>query len=108
MEGMIEVSYIVLCANDTHVRIALSDVISNEKVERAIKGEFAKGVRSISLSSEGDAEIIVKTDKTVYTFKAPKNDFADLVELAEEDARKNRYFKKGCEGVELVNMVTVD
>jgi len=108
MEGMIEVSYIVLCANDTQVRIALSDVISNEKVERAIKGEFAKGIRNISLSSEGDAEIIVKTDKEIYTFRADKNDFADLVELAEEDGRKNKYIKKGCEGVELVNIVTVD
>ena len=108
MEGMIEVSYIVLCANDAHIRVALSDLISNEKVERAIKGEFAKGIRNISLSSEGDAEVIIKTDKEVYTFKADKNDFADLVELAEEDARKNKYIKKGCEGVELVNIVTVD
>ena len=108
VEGMIEVSYIVLCTNDTNLTIALKDILANEKVERAIKGEFAKGIRNISLSRSGDAEIHIKTDKEVHTFRASKNDFADLVELAEEDARKNKRIKKGCEGVELVNIVTVD
>ena len=108
MEGMIEVSYIVLCTNDTNITVPLSDIIANEKIERAIKGEFAKGIRNISLSFEGGVDIAIKTDKEIRTFKASKNDFADLVELAEEDARKNKYIKKGCEGVELVNIVTVD
>lgn len=35
MEGMIEVSYIVLCANDTNVAVPLSVMIENEKVARA-------------------------------------------------------------------------
>lgn len=108
VEGMIEVSYIVLCANDVNQTVALHDVIANERVERAIKGEFAKGLRTISLSFSGEAEVFIKTDKTVYTFQAGKNDFADLVELAEEHARKNKHIKKGCEGVELVNIVTID
>ena len=108
MEGMIEVSYIVLCANDTNIKVPLSEIIANEKIERAIKGEFAKGIRNLSLSFDGAVDIVIKTDKEIHTFKASKNDFADLVELAEEDARKNKYIKKGCEGVELVDIVTVD
>ncbi len=108
MEGMIEVSYIVLCANDTNMRVPLRDIIANEKIERAIKGEFAKGIRNISLSFEGSVDIAIKTDKEIHTFQTSKNDFADLVELSEEHARKNKLIKKGCEGVELVNIVTVD
>jgi len=105
---MIEVSYIVLCANDTNKTVSLREAIADEKIERAIKAEFAKGIRNISLHISGEAEILIKTDKEIYTFKASKNDFADLVELAEEDARKNKRIKKGCEGVELVNIVTID
>ncbi len=108
MEGHIEVSYIVICNKDTNKTITLQEILANEKVERAIKSEFAKGLRNISLSFEDDAQIHIKTNKEVYTFKASKNDFADLVELAEEDARKNKRIKKGCEGVELVDIVTVD
>ncbi len=108
MEGMIEVSYIVLCGNDTNVVVSLAKLLENEKIARAIRGEFAKGIRNLSLASAGDAEIYIKTTKEIHTFQASKNDFADLVELAEEHARKHKRIKKGCEGVELVNMVTVD
>jgi len=108
VEGMIEASYIVLCANDVSETIALSDIIANEKVARAIKGEFAKGLRNISLGMAEETEVYIKTNKEIYTFQASKNDFADLVELAEENARKNKRIKKGCEGVELVNIVTLD
>ena len=108
MEGMIEVSYIVLCDNDTNRTVALSDILANEKIERAIKSEFAKGIRNISLSLSQPADILIKTDKEIHTFQASKNDYADLLELAEEDARRNKRIKKGCEGIELVDIVTVD
>lgn len=108
MEGTMEVSYIVLCANDTQVSVTLDDLLANEKVARTLRGEFAKGIRNLMLESQGDAQVLIKTAKEIHTFTAAKNDFADLVELAEEDARKNKYLKKGCEGVELVDIVTVD
>ncbi len=108
MDGHIEVSYIVICDKDTNKTILLSEIIANEKIVRAIKSEFAKGLRNISLSISDDTDVFIKTDKDVYKFRAEKNDFADLVELAEEDARKNKRIKKGCEGVELVDIVTVD
>jgi len=108
MEGTMEISYVVLCANDTQLSVSLDDLLANEKVARTIRGEFAKGIRNLTIQPQGDARIQIKTAKTIHTFTAAKNDFADLVELAEEDARKNKYLKKGCEGVELVDIVTVD
>ena len=48
----------------------------------------------------------IKTQKEVHTFMTSKNDFADLLELAEEDARSNKYLKKECDGVELVDIET--
>ncbi len=108
MEGMIEVSYVVLCENDVNRSIPLGELIANEKIERAIKAEFAKGMRNLTLSADAEAKVQIKTAKETHAFRASKNDFADLVELAEEHARKNKHIKKGCEGVELVDIVTVD
>ncbi|MCF6207427.1 MAG: hypothetical protein L3J47_11140 [Sulfurovum sp.] len=109
MEGMIEVYYTVMCKNDVSIEVTLKEILENEKVMRAIKGEFAKGLRNIVIGSKDEeTKVHLKTDKTVHTFTASKNDFADLLELAEEDARKHKRLKKECEGVELVDIRTVD
>ena len=108
MEGMIEVDYTVMCKNDVSIEVSLKEILENEKVLRAIKGEFAKGLRNIALYCKESPQIMLKTDKSVYTFTASKNDFADLLELAEEDARKHKRLKKECDGVELVDIRTVD
>ncbi len=108
MDGMIEVYYTVMCKNDVSLEITLKALLENEKVQKAIKAEFAKGLRNIVLSAKEDATVHLKTDKTIHTFTASKNDFADLLELAEEDARKHKRLKKECEGVELVDIRTID
>lgn len=108
MEGMIQVSYTVMCKNDINKEISLSEVLNNEKVAKAIKGEFAKGLRNLALSQKEDTPIYIKTKKEVYEFTASKNDFADLLELAEEDARKHKRLKKECDGVELIDILTID
>jgi len=108
MEGMVEVDYTVMCKNDISLEITLSKLLENEKVMRAIKTEFAKGLRNIMLSSKDNTAVFIKTEKKVYTFKASKNDFADLLELAEEDAHKHKRLKKECDGVELIDIRTVD
>ncbi|AKF24904.1 hypothetical protein YH65_05495 [Sulfurovum lithotrophicum] len=108
MEGMIKVSYTVMCKNDVYIELELKQLLENEKVLKAIKGEFAKGLRNIDVQSKENTEILIKSHKTVYEFTASKNDFADLLELAEEDARKHKRLKKECDGVELVDIVTVD
>ena len=108
MEGMIKVSYTVMCKNDVSKEVSLNDLLKNEKVMKAIKSEFAMGLRNLALSIKEENTVYIKTQKEVFEFTASKNDFADLLELAEEDARKQKRFKKECDGVELVDIITVD
>ncbi|OQX49867.1 MAG: hypothetical protein B5M46_03140 [Epsilonproteobacteria bacterium 4484_20] len=108
MEGMIKVNYTVMCKNDVHIELELRQLLENEKVLKAIKSEFAKGLRNIDVLGKENTEVIIKSHKTVFEFTASKNDFADLLELAEEDARKHKRLKKECDGVELVDIVTID
>ncbi len=108
MQGKIEVTYTLICEKDTYKEISLEEIISNEKVVRVLKNEFAKGIRNLEISSSGEAKIILKTEKTLYSFVVDKQDFADLVELAEEDARINKRLKKGCQVVEIIDFVTID
>lgn len=105
---MIKVNYTVMCKNDVSKQISLSDLLVNEKVEKAIKSEFAKGLRNLVLSSMEDTEILLKTQKEVFEFTVSKNDYADILELAEEDARKHKRIKKECDGVELVDILTLE
>jgi len=95
-----------MCRNDVNKEISLSELLSNEKVLKAIKGEFAKGLRNLVLSQKEETSLYIKTQKEVFEFTVSKNDFADLLELTEEDARKHKRIKKECDGVELVDIVT--
>jgi hypothetical protein len=108
VEGMIKVSYTVMCKNDVNKELSLADIFANEKVEKAIKSEFAKGLRNLVLSHKEEASVFLKTQKEVFEVTVSKNDFADLLELAEEDARKHKRIKKECDGVELVDILTID
>ena len=105
---MIKVSYTVMCKNDVSKELSLAEIFANEKVEKAIKSEFAKGLRNLVLSHKEEAEVFLKTEKEVFEVTVSKNDFADLLELAEEDARKHKRIKKECDGVELVDILTID
>ncbi len=108
MNGMMKVTYTVLCENDVYKEIELQALLENEKVSKAIKSEFAKGLRNIALSLKESTTITIKTEKQKFEFMAKKDDFADLLELAEEDAKKNKRLKKGCDGIELVDIITVE
>lgn len=107
MEGTMKVSYKMLCDGDVYNEVSLTEILENEKVAKAIKSEFAKGLRNIALSPSEDVKIEISTDKEIFEFEAEKKDFADLIELAEEDAREHKRTKKGCSGVELVDFVTL-
>ncbi|HID02384.1 MAG TPA: hypothetical protein EYP18_04115 [Desulfobacterales bacterium] len=107
MEGTMNVSYKMLCDGDVYSEVSLAQILQNEKVAKAIKSEFAKGLRNIALSSSSDIKIEISTEKEIFEFEADKKDFADLIELAEEDAREHKRIKKGCTGVELVDFVTL-
>jgi hypothetical protein len=108
VEGSMKISYTIMCNNDVNLEIALSEILANEKVAKVIKSEFGKGLRNLTLISNDEASLSLKTQKEVYEFIVSKNDFADILVLAEEDARKHKRIKKECEGVELVDIVTLD
>jgi len=105
---MVKVCYTVMCKNDVSQEVSLTDMLANEKIMKAIKSEFATGLRNLTLSQKDDTYIYIKTQKEIFEFTASKNDFADLLELAEEDAKKNKRLKKECDGVELVDIITID
>lgn len=105
---MINVSYTVMCKNDVSKELSLTEILANEKVIKAIKSEFASGLRNLVLSKKDDTQVTLKTKKEVFEFSVSKNYFADLLEFAEEDARKHKRIKKECDGVEIVDIITVD
>ncbi len=108
MNGKIMVTYKVLCEGDLNKEIALKDILSNEKVSKAIKSEFAKGFRNIEIVSNNPEESFrIETKKELHSFEVNKDDFADMLVLAEEDASSKKLLKKGCERIELVDIETI-
>ena len=107
MDGIMKVNYKMLCDGDIYNEINLNEILKNEKVLKVIKSEFAKGLRNITISTTEDIKIEMSTEKEIFEFEADKKDFADLIELAEEDAKLHKRIKKGCAGVEVVDFVTV-
>lgn len=107
MDGKMLITYKILCEGDLSEKISLSQLLANEKIEKIIKTEFAKGYRNISLSSKEDATLTIETTKELYTLEVAKDDFADLLTLAEEDANNKKLLKKECSRVELVDIETL-
>ena len=108
MQGKIDVTYQLICENDTYQEVSLKMILENEKIVKLIKSEFAKGLRNLQLSTSNlEQNIVITTQKDLYFFEAQKKDFADLIELAEEDAKKRKLFKKGCDAVEIIDFETL-
>ena len=108
MNGTIMVTYKILCNGDLNKDISLEELLLNEKVAKAIKSEFAKGFRNITLlSTSTDASLKIETTKELHSFEVTKDDFADILVLAEEDAATKKLLKKDCERVELVDIETL-
>ncbi|WP_415395977.1 hypothetical protein [Sulfurimonas sp. CS5] len=108
MNGNIVVTYKILCESDLNTKVKLQELLLNEKISKAIKSEFAKGLRNIELVTQSeDASLIVETAKELYTLEVSKDDFADILVLAEEDAIAKKLFKKDCSRVELVDIETL-
>ena len=108
MEGQVEVQFTVLCENDFHKEISLSELLASEKVIKAIKSEFCEGARNLVISSEAkDAKIGIESQKRVHTHIIEKDDIQDILELTEEFARSEKLLKGACTRVELKNFTTV-
>ncbi len=108
MDGTIMVTYKILCKADLNKEITIQELLLNEKVLKTIKSEFAKGFRNITLSSNKlESSLKIETVKELYSFEVDKNDFADILSLAEEDATAKKLLKKDCERVELIDIETL-
>ena len=109
MNGNIEVTYKVVTKSDLNLELGLKELLANEKVAKAIKSEFAKGYRNIELVSQSELndKFTIQTQKEHYSFTVLKDDFADIMSLAEEDATTRKLLKKEC-FVELVDIKTVE
>jgi len=109
MDGTIVVTYKIVCKSDFNLELTLQKLLENEKIAKAIKGEFAKGIRNIELlTKDNNSKIRIETTKELYQFEVNKNDFADLISLAEEDATSRKLMKKDCSHIELVDIKTLD
>lgn len=107
MEGTIKITYTVLCDSDIDRTVSVEELLGDEKVAKAIKNCFAPKQRNIALKAIAQDAINLSSIKTTYSLDIPKDDFADALTIAEEDAKKNKRFKKGCEMVELVDIETL-
>jgi len=109
VNGNIEVTYKVVNQNDLNLSIDLEELLKNEKIVKAIKSEFAKGYRNIDikLDSELSDNFKLETVKEHYSFTVLKDDFADIITLAEDDATNKKLLKKEC-FVELVDIKTIE
>ncbi|WP_121626673.1 hypothetical protein [Poseidonibacter antarcticus] len=109
MDGKIMVTYKIVCKNDFNLELTIEKLLSNEKISKAIKNEFAKGIRNLELfTKDNDCKIKIETVKELYQFEVNKDDFADLITLAEEDANSRKLIKKDCSFIELVNIETIN
>jgi len=107
MDGTIVVTYKILCKSDFNKEISLEELFANEKISKIIKSEFAKGFRNLSIVNKiEDCSFKIQTQKELHTLEVQKDDFADILVLAEEDAANKKLIKKDCDRVELVDIQT--
>lgn len=107
MDGTIMVTYKVLCEADINQEIPIEELLKNEKILKAIKLEYAKGARNTQFSSNEGSMLKIETVRKVHSFEVSKDDYADLLVLAEEDAKNKKLLKKECERVELIDIQTL-
>ena len=107
MNGTIMVTYKILCKSDFNKEVTLAKLIENEKIAKVIKGELAKGFRNLALFEGLEGSFLkIETIKELHSFEVQKDDFADILDLAEEDAQNKKLIKKECARVELVDIQT--
>jgi len=108
MNGTILVTYKILCKADLNKSITLEELLLNEKIAKIIKSEYAKGFRNLTLLADTKESFMkIETIKELHTLEVSKDDFADILVLAEEDAANKKLIKKDCDRVELVDIETL-
>ena len=109
VNGNIEVTYKVVNKKDLNLTLSLEELLKNEKIVKLIKSEFAKGYRNIDIktNSELSDKFKLETIKEHHTLSVLKDDFADILALAEDDAITKKLLKKDC-FVELIDIKTIE
>lgn len=109
VNGNIEVTYKIVNKNDLNLTLSLEELFTNEKVVKLIKSEFAKGHRNIDIKADLPLsdKFKLETIKEHHNFTVSKNDFADILALAEDDATTKKLLKKDC-FIELVDIKTIE
>jgi hypothetical protein len=108
MQGNVKVSYKVLCDNEKDQELSLSDLIANVNVKKAIKSAFTNGRKNITISFSDDVKVLIAPEREVHELVISKQDaLMDMLTLCEDDARKKKNVKKGCERVEIVDFETL-
>lgn len=102
-----KITYVVLCENDLNKTITVKQLLESEKVSKALRSEFAPQMRNIELLALGEVCLKVATIKKEHTFTIAKDDYADALSLAEEDAKQKKLLKKGCDRIELIDIITL-
>lgn len=109
MEGQVEVFFTILCDKDFDKELTLSEILSSEKVIKAIKSEYCVGARNLEISaSDMAATIKIHSEKKLYSHIIDKNSIQDILELTEDFARSQKLFKSGCSRIELQNFKTIE
>lgn len=107
MEGTITVTYIIICENDINLEIPMEKIFANEKVLSLVKREFTKGARGVIADCTGATGAVkLSKEKSRHTMTIDKDDFADALTLAEDDARSKKLLKGNCNRVELIDLET--
>ena len=107
MEGQITVTYAILCDDDVNIDLDIQALLANEKVQKLIKSEFAKGARNLVIDAADATGVIhLSKEKQLHSFVIAKDDFADALSLAEEDARGKKLLKGKCNRIELIDLRT--
>jgi len=109
MDGQVEVFFTILCENDFYKELTLAEILSCEKVIKAIKSEYCEGARNLQVSAPtNEITIKIHSDKKLYSHVIDKNDIQDILELTEEYARSQKLLKASCNRVELQNFKTLE
>ncbi|MDD5716792.1 MAG: hypothetical protein PHW64_03230 [Sulfuricurvum sp.] len=106
MEGTMKVTYALLCDNDFEREVSVKELLEDEKILKVLKSAFAASARNVEVTPLCEKAFVIKTQRIEYSFEIPKDDFAEALTLAEEDARKHKRFKKGCERLMLIDIET--
>ena len=109
MKGKVEVHFTVLCDNDFQKEVTLKELLSSEKVLKAIKSDFCEGARNLQFSATDSSEKInISSEKKIYSHVINKSDIQDILELTEEYARTQKLFKGPCNRIELKDFSTIE